>query len=303
MKTKDVIGVVLDLSLEYYGGNRIDNIIRKQLKDFKNELRWDFIFYLYDPEVDKITYNCRTGHFDKAVNDFVLPRPFDVSTALNHSLDCITDDADVSVLIVMTNRYSNEQLYHYKSMLGRNLEKDLECNVFLVGIGDNYDKDSFSSLGGLTSPCEFVHLELNELHELKNVLLFTLRGEDQVVAESEVVSSQKDMDVSDDSCETEPATEPAPEPASESSPEYESEVNSTVPISSLGFNPSGGFNINGDVETKVEIENDLCEQDKICKVGNVSLKTKGHAEVVVTAKKSVKSMKKTPRKSKKKKDK
>ena len=167
MKTKDVIGVALDLSLEMFDGARIDSVIKKQLRDFHRELN-DFIFYLYDPEVTEI----KSQHFSSHLNDFVLPRPFNYFTALDQSLTCVTDDADSSVLIVITNRYLGEQRCFYQSMFRKNLKRDLNCNVILVGVGDNYDKDDFSSLSSVSPVCKFVHLDLNELSELKNVLLF-----------------------------------------------------------------------------------------------------------------------------------
>jgi hypothetical protein len=145
-------------------------------------------------------------------------------------------------------------------------------------------------------------LELNELEELNNVLSFSLKGgEDQIVLDpaAKIVSNQKNMEVSD-SCEMIRKTE----------------VDTTldeIHRSSLGFDPSGGFNVSGDVEANVEVEDDLCKQDRShfevgtgfgCPSRPRPLKAKGCAEVKVVAKdkvakKSVKLVKSTKKLTKK----
>ena len=277
MKTKDIIGIALDLNLESVDGIRIDDVIKRSLSKFYNELKQDFMFYLHNPESDLYdleSNEIKENYFSAELNDFSLPCPFKFQTVLNDLLSRVTNGCDIPVLVI------EKQKYYYELMLRDN------CNVILVGVGDNYDKDSFSSLSNFSSLCDFVHLELNELEELSNVLLFSLKGgEDQIALEiaAKVISNQKNMDNS----------------------------------GHLGFDPSGGFNVSGDVEANIEVEDDLCKQDKshfevaVCDSGyplrTRPLKAKGCAEVkVVTkekdvvAKKSVKSMKKPTKKSTKK---
>ena len=289
MKTKPVIGIALDLNLESVSGIRIDDLIKRSIRNLYSELKQDFIFYLHNPKSDLHdleSNEINENYFSAELNDFSLPCPFKFQTVLNDLLARVTNHCDSPVLVIITNRYFEEQKYHYELMLRNSLKKDLNCNVVLVGVGDNYDKDSFSSLSNFSSApfldCDFVHLELNELEELNNVLLSSLKGgEDQIVLDApsnttltkKIISNKKNIDKSMPTLAT---------------AHY-----------CATFDPSGGFNISGDVE--VNVEDDLCEQDKVhCEVGGVSLKAKGCAEVDVVAKKSVKSMKRTTKKPTKK---
>ena len=184
MKTKDVIGIALDLNLEPVNGVRIDELIKRSLRRFYNELKHDFVFYLHNPKSDLHdleSNEINESYFSSELNDFSLPCPFEWRSVLDTLLARVTNDYDIPVLIIITNRYFEGQKSFYELMLRNNLKRDLNCNVILVGVGDNYDKDSFSSLEAHPF-CDFAHLDLNELEELDNVLLFTLKGgEDQIV--------------------------------------------------------------------------------------------------------------------------
>jgi len=266
VKIKPVIGIALDLNLESVSGIRIDDLIKRSLRKLYRELKQDFIFHLHNPKSDLYdveSNEINENYFSAELNDFTLPCPFKFQTVLTGLLDRVANDCDSPVLVIITNRYFEEQKSCYELMLRNNLKKDLNCNFVLVGVGDNYDKDSFSSLSSLSSLCDFVHLELDELEELNDTLLSSfilhLTHCDQFKPSNATLvalldSNKKNMD------KNVPTLDTAHYCAT--------------------FDSSGGFNISGDVE--VNADDDLCEQDKVhCEVGGVSLKAKGCAEVDV----------------------
>ena len=75
MKTKDIIGIALDLNSEPVSGIRIDDVIKRSLRKFYNELKQDFIFYLHNPKSDLHdleSNEINENYFSAELNDFCL---------------------------------------------------------------------------------------------------------------------------------------------------------------------------------------------------------------------------------------
>ena len=117
MKTKPVIGIALDLNLESVSGSRIDDLIKRSIRNLYSELKQDFIFYLHNPKSDLHdleSNEINENYFSAELNDFSLPCPFKFQTVLNDLLARVTNHCDGPVLVIITNRYFEEQKYHYE---------------------------------------------------------------------------------------------------------------------------------------------------------------------------------------------
>ena len=165
-KTK-LVGVVFDISIRHdRSGNRIIDVVKDAVKRRIMVKPDDILFFVGSPQ-NRIPKSC--GESVQQIDSYNDSPDFRFGTTIRHLMGQMIDTVEdvYKTIIVFTDRFDKRQKGHYIYPLETKRLRNLEIDIFYIGIGEFYDKEVLSD----ELKCKdgnFLHL--NSLHEIDDVL-------------------------------------------------------------------------------------------------------------------------------------
>lgn len=154
------IGIIFDISLNHYNGSRIIDLIKKDLIDFAVKLGLNSGIYVSHPDWHDVPRNQGESVF--YISSYKEPISFNLGNALEQASDLINVQEGDKYIFFITDRYSNKINNQVKKTL--DFYECSDCRFIFIGIGDNYDKESFFNYHMDTpSIINILNKEINEI--------------------------------------------------------------------------------------------------------------------------------------------